>query len=436
MTDDGLTVSTDGTSSGYSNGVGRYNIEMEWSVVASADTRRRRKAWDRLLQNDTISSLPTNVLVSSVWEHPLPMSLRRDIWMRLLFIALTDDESEIPDVPPRFTEDARRTIFQIELDIPRTPWLSDDEKLLLRRVLRMICCSDNCLINYYCQGMNLIAMVPILIGFSEQETVLIIDRIIGDEGILHNFHLSNFPELIKEVNLLKWILNKYYQGVLSTLDRFNIDLLHIALNPFLCFFSNHMPLYAVLRHWDFALTGLLRCPNYPRTSLLALTIAQIKCVLIPCIDKVHEWQSNATTLHASKSDTNGFIYDGSNGGGGGSLFPSLSLPELSAYNDDIPVSNLAGANHHITLETHFDDACNTIVPEFHRRLARLSVNQTEEILRFAKDLVENKLLTVDLQQIRSSTEVDIYSNRGNDASLQQPSAATSSSASSWIDYFF
>jgi len=155
---------------------------------------------------------------------------------------------------------------QIELDVPRTQprWLGDADRAALRRVLSA--CAVQRPELGYCQGMNNIAAVLIILGFDECTAL---------QGLLSL--LRSCCPGYHDVGLAGWLRDAAVLGSLARdalpqealrrLDSLDIPLEVLASEHFLTVASRSWPLAATTRLWDLI---LLEGPAVLLASFLAL----------------------------------------------------------------------------------------------------------------------------------------------------------------------
>lgn len=182
----------------------------------------------------------------------------------------------------------------LDMDIHRTPWLvGDAETQTLRCVLTAFAMRNPGI--GYCQGMNLITALPLIVGFNASELIEFLEVTVcpGKNGLLQC--CSGFQDLTcfrQAVTESEELLRQIFPSLLETLSNTDVDLTLLAFDPFLTLFASRMPLNAVLRIWDFCICyhygyGEIQFPGTSFT-VVACLISLLNNLLCPLAGQLND----------------------------------------------------------------------------------------------------------------------------------------------------
>lgn len=173
-------------------------------------------------------------------DFGMPLKYRHMVWPSVLC-----DAGSVGELLQQTPKD---TAKQIELDIPRTQpkWLSDSDRSILRRVLQAYAGRNPKL--GYCQGMNFIAMVFILLGFDEDTTYRGLCFIV--EEVCPGYHAQGLEGFLRDAEVLGILVHMLLPVVHRQLEAHDIQVRNLAVDHFISLAARVWPLGAVVRIWD------------------------------------------------------------------------------------------------------------------------------------------------------------------------------------------
>eukprot|EP00439_Symbiodinium_sp_Y106_P072796 s955_g13.t1 len=212
--------------------------------VAKSDLRKLAASGDW-------SSLPKNTL-KALLRKGVPHEHRPELWWSILGC-----EAERLRSPVSFRQYLEEpvdsaTAETIERDLPRT--FPNHQKFRcaagraeLRNVLRAF--SRRCPAVRYCQGMNFIAALLLIVSQDEERAfwmfVCAFDAL-GVEG----YYTEGMTLLRADMQVLASCMQAKCAKVSRTLNQFNVDLLSISSEWYITWFAKSLPVSTVLRVWD------------------------------------------------------------------------------------------------------------------------------------------------------------------------------------------
>jgi len=223
--------------------------------------------WERVLAGRSASELPPDELKPLV-EDGMPLKHRLGLWPRWFaeeptFCSLsnvpgTADTSDMCSAD-LFDELSRQvpkeTRAQIEADVPRTlpRWLGHAEQESLRRILcayAALAPSDG-----YCQGVNNIAAVFILLGFDEVTALQGLRSLL--KACCPGYHDRGLRGFLRDAAVLQVLVSRLLPAeAIERLDSVGVPLDVLAAGHLLSLTSGSWPLTATVRLWDlFLLEG-------------------------------------------------------------------------------------------------------------------------------------------------------------------------------------
>ena len=252
-------------------------------------------AWNDFIGLNKSTSEYADFIVS----HPLPARYRLQLWRRVVFSSPPTNCPELEEALAycRQGKDMCQLTeaFRIlDMDIHRTPWLvGDAETQTLRCVLTAFAMRNPGI--GYCQGMNLITALPLIVGFNATELLDFLETTVcpGRNGLLQC--CSGFQDLTafrQSVSESEDLISRKFPKLLQTLEHSDVDLTLLAFDPFLTLFASRMPLNAVLRLWDFCIFyhfgyGRIENPGISFT-VVACLIAVLNQLLCPMADQLND----------------------------------------------------------------------------------------------------------------------------------------------------
>ncbi|OLP91465.1 TBC1 domain family member 2A [Symbiodinium microadriaticum] len=224
----------------------------EWfQAKAVRRLRRLESRREKLPASGDWSSLPKNTL-KALLRKGVPHEHRPELWWSILGC-----EAERLRSPVSFQQYLEEpvdsaTAETIERDLPRT--FPNHQKFRcaagraeLRNVLRAF--SRRCPAVRYCQGMNFIAALLLIVSQDEERAfwmfVCAFDAL-GVEG----YYTEGMTLLRADMQVLASCMQAKCAKVSRTLNQFNVDLLSISSEWYITWFAKSLPVPTVLRVWD------------------------------------------------------------------------------------------------------------------------------------------------------------------------------------------
>jgi len=176
----------------------------------------------------------------------IPLQYRLVLWPVWLGV---EEGMESGDVAESDVPDTCRK--QIEKDVHRTrpDGLKEGQREVLGRVLRAYAARRPDI--GYCQGMNFVTAVLLLVGLEERQAlhglVALIDR------FAEGYYEVSMRGLLRDVAVLDALMSLMLPGIHARLAEIELPLVWIAAEPLLTLFSRGSPLESVCRLWDFFL---------------------------------------------------------------------------------------------------------------------------------------------------------------------------------------
>ncbi|CAG5119981.1 unnamed protein product [Candidula unifasciata] len=247
---------------------------------------RRASRWKSNYNNTR--KLSTSRKLKRFCRKGIPGDLRPDVWMQISKASkrMAAEPSKYRTLQGQRTDPA--VAEAISLDIHRTfpenvyfSQLSDPNSLQrpLQNILEAISLSNPHI--GYCQGMNFVAGLLLLIVKSEEKAFWLMDTLI--QKILPDFYAPDMVAIRAEQDLLGEIVRWKLPQVHAHLEALGVQWCLVGMKWFICLFADVMPVETVLRIWDclflegskillrVALTlitlnkdSLLKCTNFPQ----------------------------------------------------------------------------------------------------------------------------------------------------------------------------
>ena len=270
----------------------RDNISSD---VHASGNFENMTSWNECIATKRSSSELADFIVT----HPLPARYRIQLWRTVVFTRPSRPSPELEQALSHARHEASmdqltKAYKVITMDIHRTPWIVGDAEFnSLRCVLTAFAMRHPGI--GYCQGMNLILAIPVIVGFSDDELLEFLEETVclGRRGVLQccsGFEdLTVFRMFVTETETL---LVRNFPTLWHTLLNAAVDLTLVAFDPFLTLFASRLPLHAVLRVWDFCLfTHIGSTPSpLPGVSFAVVSclIAVLKHCLVPMADQLSD----------------------------------------------------------------------------------------------------------------------------------------------------
>ncbi|KAJ6634885.1 Growth hormone-regulated TBC protein 1-A [Pseudolycoriella hygida] len=209
----------------------------------------RRIKWDRYMKKKpNLFRNDSNQLKRYV-RKGIPVHLRGEVWMSI------SGGFQLQKQNPELYQSLLKTQFDaeivesIKIDLPRTfpdNIFFDNIKLQLFNVL--IAYAHHNKDVGYCQGLNYIAGLILIVTKDEEWTFWLLKVIVDD--IASSYHTKTMTGLITDIEVLKELLNKRVPQINQQLDKFGLPLAVITTKWLICLFAEVLPIETVLRVWD------------------------------------------------------------------------------------------------------------------------------------------------------------------------------------------
>jgi len=137
---------------------------------------------------------------------------------------------------------------KIELDIPRTfpDLFTDGQRDSLRRVLNAYAANHRHA--GYCQGINFIAAVFLLMGFDDATTYSAMTHLL--HSVCPGYHDCSLEGFRRDALVLQRLVDKVLPDVSDALRQQNVPVDILAIDHFIALTSRTWPLAATVRLWD------------------------------------------------------------------------------------------------------------------------------------------------------------------------------------------
>ena len=262
----------------------RRDLDIADESHENYDNKRMWRTFLDTVDTKTLDEVARFQILSFAIKHPLPQRHRLRLWRHHVFRETPVDAPELKAlISGELKPEQTSAVDCIMMDIPRTPWVSEaDEEEGLTHVLIGFSIRHKEI--GYTQGLNLVGMIPLVVGFNEFETLALLEKIVCQGGLLEGCpgkeDLSVF-QLKAATSLV--VIQRRFPSLAARLREARVDLTLVSFDAFLSLFASRMPLHAVLRFWDFCI--LAHEPevipdHLPTAPVLALLIAQLQCILV------------------------------------------------------------------------------------------------------------------------------------------------------------
>ena len=238
------------------------------------NSAKNKHIWRRFLENSPDEH--------DIWKfsitHPIPTQYRARIWRNMPMHHSSGSKPQKSISP--------KTALSIRTDVARTPWL------ILPSDFRTI---ENVLIDFarknprvgYFQGLNLLATVPTLVGFNGLETSDLLNNFFRDD--CQQDTPDSLSVFCSQVDCTVFVLRESLPVIYEKFQSVGVDLTLLAFDAYLSLFTSVMPLFAVLRVWDFLLLspeGAVRLDrSTPNAAVVSCLFAFISCIFLPVVEQ-------------------------------------------------------------------------------------------------------------------------------------------------------
>lgn len=209
------------------------------------DDERTHLRWDAALGGRRAAELPAAELRALV-DDGMPLKHRLQLWSH--WFALKEDVGVV--------EETQRGVHpevasQIELDVLRTgtQWLGIAECFKLRRILRAFATLNPTI--GYCQGLNNITAVLIVLGFDEAVALRGLCSIV--QTSCPGYHEPGLKGYMRDIPVLGALVRSLLPDISRRLDASNVPLDVLASTHFLTLTACAWPLIATVELWDLIL---------------------------------------------------------------------------------------------------------------------------------------------------------------------------------------
>lgn len=229
-------------------------------------------SWDLVLNGRDPQELPIDELRSLV-QIGMPLKHRLRLWPQWFTVS---EVGNLENLEQSVTEDVAA---QIRLDVPRTQprCLTSAGKVTLQRVLCAYASLDP--VVGYCQGLNNIAAVFIMLGFDDCAALCGLSTLV--QSCCPGYHGPGLWGYLRDVAVLDALARHVLPtGICSRLDSLDIPLDVLASDHLLSLTSHSWPLEATAQLWD-----LFFLEGQPAVFASFLGLLQ---AFLPCVDEQEE----------------------------------------------------------------------------------------------------------------------------------------------------
>lgn len=175
--------------------------------------------------------------------------MRCDVWMRTSGAhRLVEENSKLYSELLTTQYDAE-LVEVIKIDIPRTFPDNIHFDLYKNRLF-------NILIAYahhntsvgYCQGLNYIAGLILIVTKDEQCTFWLLKHFV--ENVAPDYHTRNMKGILRDIEVLTELVKMRYPEVNNKIDELGLPWAVIATKWLVCLFAEVLPVETILRVWD------------------------------------------------------------------------------------------------------------------------------------------------------------------------------------------
>lgn len=235
-----------------SKGAGWY-LQPEISSLAPCASNTSNANHGKLLV--PITTVTNTLLLKKLIRKGIPPTLRAKIWLVASGAAKkrsTAPDSYFQDLCLAGQGITSAAIKQIDHDLARTfpshPWLDSSEgQASLRHVLVAYSLRDSHV--GYCQGMNFVAGLLLLVMRREEEAFWML-AVLLENVLFQDCYTNDLSGSHVEQRVFKDLLNKKCPRLAAHLELIGFDVSLVITEWFLCLFAKSLPSETTLRVWD------------------------------------------------------------------------------------------------------------------------------------------------------------------------------------------
>lgn len=208
---------------------------------------RRRMRWEDYMKSH--DSMIMNRTLKRFIRKGVPSNMRKTIWLK------SSGAWEARQTEPNLYADLlrmphdREIADSIRIDLPRT----FPDNIFFQSVQHQL---FNILIafsNYdrrvgYCQGINYIAGIILLVTKDEEATFWLLKHLIQE--VTPNYHIKTMSGLVTDIGVLSELIRVNVPEVHRHVARMGLSWTVIVTKWFICIFAEVLPTETVLRIWD------------------------------------------------------------------------------------------------------------------------------------------------------------------------------------------
>lgn len=211
---------------------------------------RRAAKWDKLVDEKT--SIPKSTKVKRFCRKGIPNGHRAMVWM-----CVSGAEERMKQNPNTYnillaSQKDQNLLDTIDLDLHRTfPeniyfTTSDGLRQPLRNVLSAVCHKNQD--QGYCQGLNFIVGLLLLIVKDEEKVFWLVDTLINQ--LLPDYYHPDMKAVKVDQELLGEIIKWKDPAVYAHIEKHSVPWCLVGTKWFICLFADVLPVETVLRIWD------------------------------------------------------------------------------------------------------------------------------------------------------------------------------------------
>lgn len=209
---------------------------------------KRRIRWDGLMQKDADLTNINSTLKRFI-RKGIPGPYRPDVWMKISGANKLQERS--PDLYRNLlnVNYDKEISDSIKIDLPRTfpdNIFFDTKKEQLYNTL-IAYAHHNREIGY-CQGLNYIAGLLVIITNDEEQSFWLLKHIV--ESVVPQYHTKNMANLLRDLAVFKELVIRRVPDVNRHIENLGLPYAVIASKWFICIFAEVLPVETVLRIWD------------------------------------------------------------------------------------------------------------------------------------------------------------------------------------------
>mmetsp|Transcript_81854 Transcript_81854/g.171209 ORF Transcript_81854/g.171209 Transcript_81854/m.171209 type:complete len:428 (+) Transcript_81854:357-1640(+) len=244
--------------------------------------------WSSALRGRTLEDLKSEELQQLLADGDIPLKYRHALWPKW-FIELPQST----DIDSLQGEVSLEVAAQIEADITRTrpQQIGPLERRSLRRVLRALSALNPSV--GYCQGMNNIAVVFLLLGFDEFTSLRGCFTLL--QKCCPNYHSTDLAGLRQDAQVLNKLVETHLTPKLRrSLADLGVPMEVLVSQQLLTLGSFSWPLTAIVRYWDLLLQDGSSAVFASVLALLRLYLPGKQEVCTKPTDKIMNWSKDVS----------------------------------------------------------------------------------------------------------------------------------------------